>query len=79
MLRYLSHVELWKLGNPVPQQAASDSVRLSENESLILLLKAREKDVIISSSISENGKFIAYSTNTEIRFFKLSVVSILNL
>lgn len=76
LLRYLNHLELWKLGRPIAGQDNCNSLMLlSENQSQLLQLKAKDEEYIISASISEDGQIIAYSTSETIRFFKFIIVS----
>ncbi|KAK6644494.1 hypothetical protein RUM43_000761 [Polyplax serrata] len=73
LLRYLTYLDLWKLGQAQVDQETFDSfIPLDENEMLLLKLKAKKTDTIISSSLSDDGQFLAYSTNRGISFFRFS-------
>lgn len=74
LLRYLFHLELWKLGKVKDVESLDSIVPLEENEVLLFQLKAKTNDVILSGSLSDDGRYLAYSTDKTISFFKFSPV-----
>lgn len=78
LLKYLNYIELWELGTP------SEKVHLlnDENEKRtffalekglqkLLELRAKDDATIVCTTISPNGNFLIYSTNIDIRIFRL--------
>ena len=79
MLRYLSHLVVWQLGNTAPI-ANEDEVHegilpLTEDPVQLLTIKSCGGDVIVCADISNDGKWIAYSCLATTRFFKFQAVS----
>jgi hypothetical protein len=80
MLRYLSHLEVWQLGNTAPvddeDEVHEGILPLTEDPVRLLTIKSREGDVIVCADISDDGKWIAYSSLATTRFFKFQAVSL---
>jgi hypothetical protein len=80
MLRYLSHLEVWQLGNTAPiddeDEVHEGILPLTEDPVRLLTIKSREGDVIVCADISNDGKWIAYSSLATTRFFKFQAVSL---
>jgi len=79
MLRYLSHLVVWQLGNTAPidngDEVHEGILPLTEDPVQLLTIKSRGGDVIICADISNDGKWIAYSSLETTRFFKFQAVS----
>jgi hypothetical protein len=80
MLRYLSHLEVWQLGNTAPiingDEVHEGILPLIEDPVQLLTLKSRGGDVIVCADMSNNGKWIAYSSVSTLCFFRFQVVSL---
>jgi hypothetical protein len=78
MLRYLPHLVEWQLGNTAPvdneDEVHEGVLHLTEDPVQLLTIKSRGVDVIISADISNDGKWIAYSSLATTRFFKFQAV-----
>ena len=79
MLRYLTHLEVWQLGSTAPteneDEAREGILPLTEDPVQLLTIKSRGGDVIICADMSNDGKWIAYSSTATTRFFKFQAVS----
>jgi len=79
MLRYLTHLVVWQLGNTAPidneDEVHEGILPLTEDPVQLLTIKSRGGDVIICADISNDGKWIAYSSLATTRFFKFQAVS----
>lgn len=87
MLRYSKHVEVWSLGR---SESADSSYRglitlKKEPKKLLVLQRVtkdydgdQEKQGVLFSCISNNGKWIIFSTSLGIRLFQMDYVSILH-
>lgn len=80
MLRYLSHLEVWQLGSTAPiengEEVHEGILPLTEDPVLLLTLKSRGGDVIVCAGMSNNGKWIAYSSVSTLCFFRFQPVSL---
>lgn len=74
MLRYLSHLEVWQLGNTAPieneDEVHEGILPLTEDSVQLLTIKSCGGDFIICADMSNDGKWIAYSSLATTRFFK---------
>ncbi|KDR20318.1 U3 small nucleolar RNA-associated protein 4 homolog [Zootermopsis nevadensis] len=79
MLRYLSHLEVWQLGNTAPIENGDEIhegiLPLIEDPIRLLTLKSRGGDAIVCADMSSNGKWIAYSSVTTLCFFSFQLGS----
>ena len=79
MLRYLSHLVVWQLGNTAPigneDEVHEGILPLTEDPVQLLTIKSRGGDAIVCADISNDGKWIAYSSLATTRFFKFQAVS----
>jgi hypothetical protein len=79
MLRYLSHLVVWQLGNTAPihneDEVHEGILSLTEDPVQLLTIKSRGGDAIVCADISNDGKWIAYSSLATTRFFKFQAVS----
>lgn len=83
MLRYHQHIEIWSLGMPSNEKDKNTGLLLLDQEpkKLVLLQKLvkgeegeNDKEGIISSTMSDDGQFVMYSTRFGNRIFKLIIV-----
>ncbi|XP_069701427.1 U3 small nucleolar RNA-associated protein 4 homolog isoform X2 [Periplaneta americana] len=74
MLRYSSHLEVWRLGNSASAQVENNvqegELPLVQNPVRLLTLKSRGGDEVVCANMSSNGKWITYSTLTALCLFK---------
>lgn len=78
LLKYLNYIELWKLGTPTEkvhlvedEEEKRTFFALEEGLQKLLEFRAKNDSTIVCSSISPNGNFLIYSTNVDIRIFRL--------
>ena len=78
MLRYSSHLEIWQLGNTAPVENEDEIhegiLPLTEDPVHLLTIKSRGGDVIICADISNDGRWIAYSSLATTRFLRFQPV-----
>lgn len=78
LLKYLNYIELWKLGTPSDNQQLVDDEKekrtffaLEEGLQKLLELRAKNDSTIVCATISPNANYLIYSTDADIRFFRL--------
>jgi hypothetical protein len=80
MLRYLTHLEVWQLGSTESIENGNGvhegMLPLSADPLRLLTLKSRGGDIIVCADMSNNGKWIAYSSLTATNFFRFHCVSL---
>ncbi|KAB0796828.1 hypothetical protein PPYR_10889 [Photinus pyralis] len=79
LLRFIDHLEIWGLGKSTDKKQNSDLLQLVEEPVHLLTLQrlvkndgAEIKEGIVCSSISNDGKWIVFSTNSVLRIFNFS-------
>lgn len=86
LLRYPTRIELWSLGesgNPKEKGSVNGLLPLAKEPKKLLLLDRSAKDDfrgdiregIVCSAVSENGKWIVFSTDSALRLFCFNCVS----
>lgn len=77
MLRYSEYLEVWKLGDSVASSGEPGAVLgLAQDSVRLLELRTKHNEQIVCFGISNDAQWIGYSTESHLRFFRLSVVSI---
>lgn len=77
LFKYTNYIEVWRLGSSKddddykdPDNEEKNIVALKDAPLKVLALKSRKDETIINATISPNGKWILYTTNTCIRIFR---------
>lgn len=88
LLKYFNYLELWQLGSPTnsvelcdEEDSNSNTEKLSSNKYLslerglvkIVELRAFEDKPVVCASLSPDGQWLAYSTETAVRLFRLTI------
>ncbi len=76
LLKHFNYVEVWRLGRPTDMiQLSDDNSRhtysMEKNQERIIDLRSLGGEPITCASISQNGEFLVYSTESRIRLFQL--------
>lgn len=83
MLRHHKHIDVWSLGKSIELDKSVNNLKLESVPKHLLTLQRIVKDTdgaeiqegIICSAISNDGKWIAFSTDTVLRIFYFNYVS----
>lgn len=86
LLRYLNYLEVWRFGTSyrkLDEMNEDDTtneclkqnckLELTSGPEKLIEMRSKNDDVIVCSTISPNGKWLIYSTQTDIRLFSLNV------
>lgn len=84
LFKYINYIEIWRLGDSnnkdgnetgfdENEENEENIVALTETPQKLLALKSRNEETILSATISSNGKWIVYTTNSCIRIFKFEL------
>jgi len=76
LLRYPTHVELWRLGQPAastePERPGS-VLPLADEPVKLLQLKTKDEEDVVCASVSSDGQLVSYATPSRIRAYSLDV------
>lgn len=75
LLRYQTYLEVWLLGKENIEENAVGVVQLEEEPKKLLVLKTKRNEYITTAAISDDGRWIMYSTCSRIKMFNFSYVS----
>lgn len=76
LLRYQSHLEVWKLGKTNASSGKDrEHLPLTLSPVKALLLESKERQQIMCSAISSDGRWLAYSTASGLKVFHLNMGS----
>lgn len=71
LFQYPGHLELWRLGESEGEGIPGSSLLLKRKPEKLLHLKVKGEDHIRCSAVSPCGEWIAYSTTSSLRLYKL--------
>lgn len=81
LLKYPNYLELWRLGaadtsgdkqmDGMRSEAGKNQLAMSTSPVKLIELLSRSQELLVSASVSPNGKWLTYSTSTHIRLFLL--------
>ncbi|KAI7802339.1 U3 small nucleolar RNA-associated protein 4 homolog [Triplophysa rosa] len=72
LFQYPSHLELWRLGESEGQAIPGSSLPIIKKPEKLLLLKVKGEEHIRCSIVSPCGEWIAYSTASSLRLYRLN-------
>lgn len=83
LLKYFNYLEIWKLGKTCGTQETnydddsetdgSNNLAMIESPAKLLELRSRRDEPIVCTSISPDGNWLVYSTNSVVRLYRFEV------
>lgn len=73
LFQYPSHLELWRLGESEGEGNPGDELPVQKNPEKLLQLKSKGEEHICCSAVSPCGGWLAYSTSSSLRLYKLQL------
>lgn len=82
LLKYFKHFEVWKLGTPNENIQLNDDdgnqkkfLSMDENQTKLLELRSMNEQPITCASVSPDGKFVFYSTDSTVKLYQLDTAN----
>lgn len=81
LLKYFNYLEIWKLGKTCGkletnyEDDGKKNLTMIESPAKLLELRSKKDEPIVSTSISPDGNWLIYSTNSTIRLYRFEVIT----